>query len=371
MLQSSDEFARLVTGDHEHVSRVAIVVDGEIVADTYYSNDDVVLVDGSVSFDRSADTRASCSLTFQDVSGRAVEILDPVGGAEARPFRGIILSTGEPEWIPLGQYPINDSSSERTGTTVQISVQGNDRSDLVRWLPWAQAFVIPSGTDYFDAIKMVIDDRANRFTPVYNFATSDLTTPDMVFQDSDDPWTAVLKLAQAVGCEAYFDRYGVTNVPLIPDPDKIAPVFEMVEGQSGITLSPASRDTSVKDVFNGVICRGEAPWLLFPINGEIWDDDPLSPTFRGGPFGEKPEKIGDPMASTNAQCQLIAEAEFKKVKGVLEDITFNTLPDPRLEVGDVIDIKDELLGIKGRLVIETLTIPMISGNTQGTVRRRR
>lgn len=390
MLQASPAFAEAVARNHDHVSRCEIFIGSDLVDDTYYGGTHVRLLDGSVDFDRTADTRGSARARFIDIDGTGKDFLDPIAGAEVRPWRGILIN-GVPEWIPLGRYPIQSFSLNRGGTAVTIEVDCNDMSDIVRWLPWAEPFIIPNGTDYFDAIKMVIDDRTGqpiggsvvllgvatpigptqRIIPVYNMGTSDLTTPDMVFQDSDDPWAVAMKLAEAVGCEIYFDRYGVINAMPIPDPDKIAPVLSLVQGQTSIVLTPVQREASLKDVFNGVIVRGEAPWLLFPISGEAWDEDPLSPTYRRGPFGEKPQKIGDSMASTNAQCQVIAEAEFKKIKGVLEDITFNTMPDPRIEVGDVIDVKDDLLGVNARLVIETLSIPLVSGQMSGTVRRRR
>jgi len=369
-LRSSEEFDRLVSEPHQHVSRIEVFIDGDIVEDTYYGGTHLLLDSGTVAFDRNAETRGSTKASLLDVDGTGKDILDPVNSPEVRPHRGIMID-GIPEWIPLGAYPVETYSVERRGNFSMIDIDGNDYSALVRWLPWDQPFIIPRDTDYFEAIRMVVDDRATRFEPVYNFGASELLTPDMIVQDSDDPWSVVMKLASAVGCEAYFDRYRVLNVQPIPDLDRIAPVFELVEGQQGITVSPITRDVSIKDMFNGVICRGEAPWLLFPISGEAWDEDPLSPTYRFGPFGEKPLKISDAMASTNAQCQVIAEAEYQKVRGVLEDVTFHTLPDPRIEVGDVISVSDEVLGVKGRLVIETLNVPLVTGGMAGTVRRRR
>jgi hypothetical protein len=134
---------------------------------------------------------------------------------------------------------------------------------------------------------------------------------------------------------------------------------------------------NIREVYNGVICRGEAPWLLFPISGEFWDEEPTSETWRSGSFGEKPLIVGDSTATTNAQCATIAESEFHKVAGVSEEVVFNGLKDPILSVGDTLLVEAHELDGKyhepgsGLYTLDEITYPLGSRPMTGTVRRKR
>jgi hypothetical protein len=87
-------------------------------------------------------------------------------------------------------------------------------------------------------------------------------------------------------------------------------------------------------------------------------------------MGSRPKKISDSLATTAAQCTSIAQAEFNKIKGVPEEVNFGTLRDPRLEVGDTVELYDESLGTTGFYVLNKLSINMASGKMSGVIRRR-
>ena len=372
MQSSSSAFATAILSGATYASRAVIYNSGQVVEDTYYGGSYLTLLadDSSVSYDRSGDSRTSASVSFLMMKDDAETIVDPLSFSEISLHSGIMIGA-EIEWIDLGILCVESISAVRTGDSVVISVSCIDRSSRIRNNAWKSPYQVASGLDYYVGIKNIVTDRARGFTPDFNLGSNALTTTALNFGESEDPWAAAMKLAEAVGAELYFDRQGSVTAMPIPDPLTTAPSLSFKNQESGMLLTPVTRSFSNGDTFNGVICRGEAPWLLIPVTGEIWDDDPLSNTYRLGPFGEKPKIIGDSLASTDAQCLAAATAEWNRVKGAVENITFETVKDPRLEVGDIIDELDEILSITGRYVLETYSYPLGSGQATGLVKRKR
>lgn len=373
MQPSTTAFVTALSQGAKMASRVAVYLGDKIKEDTYYNGSGLNLItqNSSVSYSRLDDTRMTADISFVVRDLSYLDYIDPTAFPELYIYSGVVIN-GVPEWIDMGVCGIADLELTRTGDTVYARCTTADRSGRIRDNAWKAPFQVAASTDYYLAMKNIVADRARGFTPSYNIASlASPTTPSMTFSEQDDPWAAVLKLAEAAGAEAYFDRQGAFNAFPVTDPLLTAPSLLLQPDTAGILITPVGRQWGNRDVYNGVICRGEAPWLLFPVSGEIWNEDPTSPGYRYGPFGEKPKVIGDALSTTDAQCLAAATAEFKRISGVIENISFNTIKDPRLEVGDVIDQLDDLLQITGRYVLDTYVYPLGSGPAQGTVRRKR
>jgi len=367
---SSDEFGTLVKSSHQYALRVVVTSQGISLEDTYSAGTHLRVLDGSVTIDRTSDTRRTCDLTLLDMDGTGKVLVDPIAGAELEVYRGIILdSTGQPEWIQLGKFTSQDMSVGRDGAAVTLRLSMTDRSDRIRQNPLRTIYQVASGTNQMAALSAFYTNRASGFTPVSSLMVTTKTSPDTFYSESDDPWQIIQDMATAASGEVYHDPQGVLQCWPIAEPDTVPPAYNF--SRDAVLITPITRNVSRRDVYNGVIVRGEAPWLIFPISGEVWDDNPASPTWRGGPFGEKPKIIGSAVASTNAECATIAASEFAKIKGVSEKIDFGMMTDPRLDVIDVIQIIDTDLGVSGRYSIETLTLPLLDGSMSGTIKRRR
>lgn len=370
MQSSTAQFATQLSLGAVYASRVCIYLGDRLMEDTFYDGVDLELISdySSVSYDRLSDTRTSADLTFYVKTATGRDLLDPTLFPEAVVYSGVLVGS-EYEWIEMGTLPIHTVSMERKAGLI-ANCQAVDRSGRIRDNPWRKPFQIATGSDYYAAMRSVVVDRAKGFTPTYNHSSNALTTPAMTFAETEDPWAVVTRLSQAVGAEAYFDRQGGFAAFEIPDPLLTAPSV-VLGPASKVQISPVSRETTNRDVYNGVICRAEASWLLFPVSAEVWDEDPLSPSYRLGSFGEKPKVIGDALATTVPQCLAAATAEFKKISGVRELINFQNLKDPRLEVGDIIEQLDDELSITGRYVLDSYRYPLGKGAAAGTVRRKR
>ena len=372
MQPSTDAFDEAIkSGGHTELSRVVISIGGEIVEDTYYRNEFLSLreEDSQVSYDRTSSTRSSASLKFRMEALGAEELVDPVLRPECQVFSGLLVN-GKPEWISMGIFGIVDMTATRNGTDVDYVVTAPDRSDRVRTNTWKNPYQINAGQDYFLAWRTLLLGRVQGFTPLFIIGESSYTTPNIIYNEGDDPWESARKLTEGVGHESYLDRQGVIVAAPVLDGATVAPSLNLVVGQSEVLISPVTRAVSNKEVYNGVVCRSEAPWLLFPVAGEVWDEDPLSPTNRLI-FGDRPKHITDATATSNEQCIAIATAEYYKIQGIVEDINFGLYKDPRLEVGDVADTLDEYLAFAGRFMLDKYTYPLGRKPAQGMIRRKR
>ncbi len=344
--------------------------DGRILADTYYNPVDLLLMGGSMSYDRLAETRASGNVEVEVLTEAGMQYVNPLRQYRLQPFVGI-ETDDYIVWIPLGV--MNSSGIRhlvgRSRDSARVSLL--DYSARYRDHPWKEVYDVSGGPTYDAAIAQILNDRANGFTPVIVGSVSQDAVPDpLIYHAGHDPWAAVWKLAQSVGGEVFHDRYGTVVLQAVKKVGQFAPHGETSGPRALVLKEDPVRNIVRREIFNGVICQASAPWLLFPIRGEVWDDDPLSETYRLGPFGERPKHIEDPIASSQAQCDAAAQAEYDRIAGIRQTLDLSMLKDPSLEVGGFISAVGEEFETSGTYQIDTLTISLETLEMRGTGRLR-
>lgn len=353
------------------LARVIVEVDGKIIDDTFYNGEHLLLNadESSLKYDRLNEARTTGTFKFLARTTTGEDVMDAIAGAILYPFAGTVVN-GEQVWAPLGKLLVHETNLVRRPGGSDVGVSLVDMSEKVRDNPFKQPFQT-GGSTYKAAIEAIL---ANRFPDIapYKFFlfTYAQNAPVVTYVEEDDPWSAIFNLAASSRSEIWLDKNGYLVYDEVPDPETMVPFYNLGGDQFRTEIGRRSQTVSRRDVYNGVIVRGEAPWLLFPISGEYWDDDPSSPTWRGGPMGEKPYLMGDPVATTNAQCAEIAETEFRKRAGITETVTFNMLKDPLLEVRSMISLNDE--PDEDRFfILDTLNFPMGAQPMTGELRRKR
>jgi hypothetical protein len=341
---------------------------GRLLADTFYNPVDLLLLRGTVRSDRLAESRRSGSAEFEVLTDNGFEYTDPLNNYEFVSYIGI-ETDDLIIWIPLAHLFCNDMSHV-SGIGRQVVQCGLvDGSVRYRENPWDKTFAIENEPTYGDAVKLVVADRAFNWTPVVLGTLGTTTVPKtMTFSSGEDPWAVVWKLGQSAGGEVYHDRDGLVRMGLVKTPSQVAPALEIFTDDYAVVDRDLNRRVNRNEVYNGVICRGSAPWLLFPISGEKWDEDPMSPTYRYGKFGERPKIIEDPMVTSNAQCVTAATAEFNRVCGVRQNVEFTALKDPLLEVGSFIRIAQGGK-LEGLYVLDTLEIDLTNATMNAGIRK--
>jgi hypothetical protein len=191
------------------------------------------------------------------------------------------------------------------------------------------------------------------------FPTTNVSVNQVVLgsENSNDPWKDAVEIAELVGFDLFFDQNGVVQMKQFPTLDGSVVVSLFVEG-GGTTITSLDRTISTKETFNGVIYTIEGSDVSLPIRVEAWDEDTSSPTYRFGVFGEVPTFVETNLLSTEAEALRAAYSLLNIYVGKQEQITFNSLVDPTLDVQDVIYVKSDGAKVDRLVIIDSLDIPL-------------
>ncbi len=319
---------------------------------------DLDIYGGQVNVQDSA-IRRYTQMELGDPSGdltpaSATDLLAPYGN-EFRVFRGLVLSTGTEELVPLGRFPVSSFVLYDSGGGFTIVLYGSDYARSVGRAKLPNDYQIAAGTNFGTAIQSLISYR--RPSTVFNFESIVATTPTMVISAGADPWEQAQKMAEACGCELFFDVLGVCTLKSVPDPDADDPIWTYDEG-SEATILYLDKHMTNDDTFNHVVRTGEHTSNSVPVRGEAVDDNPTSPTYYLGPYGDVVDYQSSQLITTSGQALAAAQADLNKSKGAVEDVSFNAIVNPAHDIDDVIAIKRAFSKIDNTYVIDRITVPL-------------
>lgn len=358
----------------DEVSRSHTVVS---YCDVIYPNNEVkrlYVIDGSVTVDRTAQFRRTATLNCIDPLNEfmpedgAVNGLTPYG-TEVRPYRGVRYQDGTEEVFPLGVFRLSSAVFQESGSSsgnsgVRITLQMTDRSRTVSRDKFTNTYSIPAGKNIIDAIKLILA-RTYPDLEYDSISTTLVTTGPTVYGSSDDPWEAATKLAQSIGCELYFDVNGWVVIAPPTDVDALpAPDFTYIENRKN-TMIDLQRGFSDEPGYNGVIVEAQsAADEKAPVRAEAWDNEPSSPTYRLGPYGEVPFITSNDTVKTVADAQKVADSLLKGYIGFASQLDVTAWVNPSLEAGDVVQVERMRMNVTGLYTVDAFTIPLRKEGTQ-------
>ena len=373
---------------------VAEVYDGfrSLIASTYGTPRIEMLGDGAITVERKALHTRVVSFSVIDTDGALIptfeqRYLDPLYRPQVQFYFdvGWADETGDHvERIPAGRFALDDNDAvEREGGALMQCTGTGRSSALVSQNPWTSPFPIPDGITWDAAIKLALGDRCgltiadpvtalSGWSPIFRFSPSTALTPKGIVLGGDsrsDPWAELQKFAEGDGKELIEDATGGFVLRPIPTTAG-AVVWHYDETEESTALGSMHRKMRVADVYNGVIVRCSAPWLLFPVTGVAWDTDPFSPTYYLGPFGMKPKLIDDAIASTVGQANAAAAVHLGATLGLVEEMPFDALTNPAHDPGDVVSIGSEALAVTDVALLDSFTLPFDVGRPMTVVVRR-
>jgi hypothetical protein len=323
----SELFLRTLRGSHS----IEVQVDAYRGADLVLAN--VPISGGSVQVDSASQVRRTLSLSVADPA------LDPGAdptaalapfGSELAVRRGIRYPDGTIEWCPLGRFRIESARASASGSGVEVN--GADRGAYVQDARFTsikksnRSNTIPA--EIARLIGEVLPDVA-----VSDFTGSTASTPKRFWEE--DRWGAIDELAKAIGAEVFFDPDGDAVIAPVPSIDDVA-VWWADAGETGVLLE-ANLESTREGTYNGVRASGEGGDTA-PVSAFVTDDDPTSPTYWGGGFGQKPRFYVSPLITTTAQATSAATAMLNRVRGLNRQLELDLVPNPALEAGDVIRV---------------------------------
>lgn len=357
----SDEFTAAVAGSHRMVASARVVEPGQVGTDP--AGVDIPVLGGDVAYDATADVRATLDLTTDGTgwdprAGR--HIIQPYG-AEIFVRRGIAVATGHTEWVSQGYYRIVSAGQDKAPNG-NLRISGQDRMSAIIESRLFAPRQYPAST----LASAVIADLVTEVLPD---AVIDLGVPDRpIGRDlvtEDDRHAALVDVATALAAVAYFDYRGILVVGPVPDPTM--PVWTVAHGDGGVLVS-AARSLSREGVYNAVKASGEGADDTPPVSAIAYDDNPRSPTYWSGPYGQVPEFYSSPMLTTVAQCRDAARAELARVIGLPYNMDLTAVPHPGLDPLDVVRVTYPEFAETH--ILDKLTMPLTAAEAMSATTRQ-
>ena len=295
----------------------------------------VPVIGGSVTVDRDAAVRRQATLDIAFALGDTVTddlIRELPFGGYATVERGILFADGTDERVQLGMFRID--SVVWTELQGQASLTLNDRMAQIQ----DEAFVTPYDPVGLTATAAVVALVEQVFGS--NIAYHVLTSPgsesalvDTVYDE--DRGQAISDLASSVNAEAFFDNNGDF---VIRPRATVGPVAWTVDAGTGGVLVASTETLDRSTVRNGVAVRGQSSADVPPFYSLATYDDPSAPTRWGGPFGKVVLVSESTAVTTQAQADATAASLLNLRLGMSCTVALNTVPNPAIEPGDLIEI---------------------------------
>lgn len=333
---------------------------------------DIPVAGGSLTIDRTSDIRRSGSITISSDVLRPEDVL-PIG-IEIRIKSGFHLYTGGVELVPLGVFRTEDVSWDE-GANSTFTVTFFDRAKAHQDITVMGTNVL-SGTTIASALT---------YYNTFAFGTTGLV-PSIIVDPSFNtaltfPGGSVVsgthldllkKIAEQFGGEQYFNVNGDHVFGTIPSVSQTTTaddtVWDVDVGESGVLVS-ASHRTSRTDTFNAVGVYGATidVGTSDRVYAEAVDMSVLSPTYYLGNFGKKTMQISNDMLTTTAACAAVASEQLKNHQGLARPVSFTSLWNPALDVGDLV-LFTFLDGSQEIHLIDSLSFDLASGVMSGQTR---
>lgn len=299
----------------------------------------------SVAVDLKSNTRRKLKASVR----AAIEspTVSPISG-EVRAYYVLVDDpTGEQFEVPVGTFVLTDAKESSAGV---VELTGEDRWRRVLDARFPRPVTTSGNT--VAAITSLLQGADARIAvevaPGVNAAATHRTS---VWDRDRDK--AINQLAQSIGATVYFDPMGIAYIAPLPSLSQ-DPYWQILAGPGGARLR-RSRGLSRSKTYNAAAVIGDPGNGAAPVYGFASDDDPLSATRYGGPFGRRPRFYKSSLVTTQAQADTTAASLLASVRGIARTQTVEALAHPGLDAGDVIQVEDN--GFR-RFLVGGFTLPL-------------
>lgn len=339
----------------------------------------------SVTVDETASTWRTCEVTFVDVDHDLIPTSPTMAlapyGTDLFIRTGFRYGDGTAELVPMGVFRILVSRPTAKGL---ISVLGYDYSRVVARARFEVPRVFPRGYSRAQAIAELIGERTESVSAGHDVlsyeVSDDSLLPLTIFEEGErygDPWKACTDLAESAGQQVFFMPVGPWPTAVLrnaPDIAEAFPVWHFKRGE-GSTLVEMQPEQDTTTGYNVYVVTGEGSELASggaqPVRGSAEVTDPASPIYPGT-YGRVPTFLASSFIKTDAQAEQVANANLPRKAGGSEGLTIKGFAHPGHEVGDVVRVTDERLGINSTWVVSRFTIDLsLADYTDYSCRARR
>lgn len=293
----------------------------------------IPLEDGSCTFDSTANVLGTCTIdTSQAWPLNYKDLLTPYGN-ELFLERGVVYGDGTTEWVSMGYFRI-DQVGQANAPIGPITVTGSDRMQGIIDARCPSPTSFAPGTTVSSIIVALV-------TAVYPWATFSIdsslitATINATQTTTDDRYGFINSLVSSYGMIWYWDYRGVLVVtfpPLLGNP-----VAKLLTGRTGVVVT-MSRTLDRTSIYSGCVATAQqatnnvAPFAL------VVDNNPSSPTYWYGNFGQIPLFFSSSFLTTVAQCQSAATSLLQQKTGLPYELDFGIVPNPALMPWDPVTV---------------------------------
>lgn len=326
---------------------------------------------GSISCDAKSAIRRTLSMQVADPRLFPAAATDPLSevASDLGVEYGVVIPGVGTEWLQVFRGPIQDVEGKlvRVKPDLQVSglqVTASSRAQRIVDNRLTAPIQTRAGAAVAEITRLIgIGDPTAEVVDVTGGSTA---TVGSVEVDKDLWGDGIQKLAAAAGLVVDTDpwgRYRIKNVPTLDDPA----VWRIDAGEGGVLIE-AGLKRSRSSVYNAVqASSGDQNNGAASVSALVVDDDPASPTYWGGPFGQKVRFYTNPALTTVDQCQRAARGLLAKLRGLSRQVSLTAVTNPALEEGDVIEV-DLGDGRLERHIVDSFPIDLSPGSQQLTTR---
>jgi len=360
----SATFAQALRRSHRRVTRVSALDSAfEPIPGGILSGSEGYVIDGSVTIDRRRAIRRTCSLNLANPDGVWTPTMPGdffYYGAAIRIERGVYLADAI-EWVSLGDFLIDGPTVDRHAHGATLQVQGQDRLKKAATSKFATPTTYTSGS----TVRSVIDDLsqdAGMGATRQRFEDAGKTLgADRVFDEQQDRLSAMTEVAHDFGLEVFIDGDSVLVLQPVVDLALLPVAWSFVEGDDAVILG-ITKGFNDQRLYNHVVVVGESADQS-PVRGEASDQNPSSPTYVGGPFGDRTYFYSSAMITTVGVANAVAAAMLPDLALIEEEISLPIVVNPALEAGDKIQIVEAVSKTNSFYQIDSITIPLGAGSS--------
>jgi hypothetical protein len=322
MIDHTPLFDQAVRFSWSAVSAVDIIRGGEVIAQ------EVPVVSGSVSCDRTSKTRWSSSMVLGLYEWQDIDI--NVFDTRFRVYCGI-SSVGHREMLQLGEYRVKEIQRNVVG---QLSITGGGLEQYIIDDRFLRPRVPPTGQSTVDAIAALIIESVPRAQVRVDCTYDRNVTASAPWEK--DRMDAILQLGDSIGADVFCGHDGVFVIQDYPNLVDGVPVYYVNEGDGGVLMNVEIGNTREK-VYNAVSVSGESSSSdTPPVWGWAADDNPASATYWGGEYGHVPRFYSSQFLTTEAQCVSTAQSMLAESLASNRTVGFGSTTVPFLEAGDLV-----------------------------------
>lgn len=315
-----------------------------------------LFMDGQVNVDQTADVTRSLTLSLFDPK-RALpfDSDSPAGSAlfMDRMMRVVYDVRVGDEWIPVPVFTGPITKLDRDGSTVSVEAQGKEALAMgACWRP----LTIRKGTLKTDAIKTILGERAGETL----FSIPDLPhrmPRSLSLHREAIPWVEAKKIAHSMNRQLFYDGNGTCRLRTWPGTPHYSFTGKSILSTIKVSYSAATVNTVL---VTGATPKGKKTPLSW--TSVAPSTHPLSPTRlgRNGVPRHLLLTIANDHYRSVAECRAAGDHRLGEELRQQVAVTFDALPIPHLDPGDIVRADDDNGAVTMRLA--QYSIPLVVGD---------